>query len=223
MKHRQCAFSDLNIDRQEIFLGLGYDRNTLPEKDILSLIDAIYTDISSICKPQYIYEIYEAHTIDAVSIEINDKKFKTGGIITSYLFGMEKCCVFLATAGREYDAYKKQLRERGDIPEEFIADAIGSAIAEACVNCISDELIEIGDSTYTYPYSPGYCNWKLTEQSLIFSLLPDNPCGVSLTESCLMLPIKSASGIIGIGKDIKRKVYACDICNMKNCYKRKKM
>ena len=220
MRHCQCILSDLNIDMQEVFLLMGYN-NTVPEKEILLLVDQVYAEINSICKPQYIYEVYSGNTCDHISIEIKDRKFITGKIITHYLHGMEKCCVFATTAGKEYETLKIQLREKGEMLEEFIADAIGSIIAEACVSKIVSELTDIAGYNCTYPYSPGYCNWKLTEQPLLFSLLPDSPCGITLTESCLMLPIKSTSGIIGIGKNIKRKAYACNICEMKNCYKRK--
>ena len=222
MRHCQCILSDLDIDMHEVFILMGY-KNNVPEKDILLLVDKVYAEIDKICKPQYIYEVYNANTCDNVSIEINDRKFVTGKTITHYLHGMEKCCVFATTAGKEYEAYKKQLRETGEILEEFIADAIGSVIAEACVNSIAGELAAIADNHCTYPYSPGYCNWKLTEQALLFSLLPDMPCGITLTESCLMIPIKSTSGIIGLGRNIKRKAYACNICEMKNCYKRKEI
>lgn len=222
MRHCRCRFSDLDINMQEVFLSMGY-RGASPEEEILSLVNKVYAETADICKPQYIYEIYPANRIDADSIEIAGKKFITGKIITRYLVGMEKCCVFVATAGKEYEAYKKQLRGKGDFPEEFIADAIGSVTAEACVTRISEELAETADGICTYPYSPGYCNWKLSEQSLLFSLLPDTPCGVTLTESCLMTPIKSTSGIMGIGMNIKQKVYACHICDDKNCYKRKEI
>ena len=220
MRHCQCTLSDLDIDIHEVFVLLGY-KNTVPDEGILLLIDKIYAEIDTICKPQYIYEVYNATACDNVSIKINDKTFITGKIITHYLYGMEKCCVFATTAGKEYETYKKQYREKGEILEEFIADAIGSIIAEACVNSIARELTAMSDNDCTYPYSPGYCNWKLTEQRLLFSLLPDTPCGIALTESCLMIPIKSTSGIIGIGRNIKRKAYSCNICEMKNCYKRK--
>jgi hypothetical protein len=224
MKHRQCILSDLEIDMNEVFLSLGY-KNAVPDNDILQLINNVYAEINTICKPQYIYKVYNGNTCGNASIEINNTTFETGKMITHYLYGMEKCCIFATTAGIEYDTYKKQLREKGDIPEEFIADAIGSVIAEACVNALAGELAEAvaNDYTCTYPYSPGYCNWKLTEQPLLFSLLPDTPCGITLTESCLMVPIKSITGIIGIGKNIKRKKYACDICEMKDCFKRKKV
>ncbi|MHB8579979.1 MAG: vitamin B12 dependent-methionine synthase activation domain-containing protein [Ignavibacteriaceae bacterium] len=69
----------------------------------------------------------------------------------------------------------------------------------------------------TNRYSPGYCNWNVSEQHLFFSLLPQNFCGITLTESSLMLPVKSISGIIGIGSNVKYSKYFCDKCGVKDC------
>lgn len=222
MKYCRLNLSSLKIDKGDIFLGMGY-RNNMPEQDILLSVDRVYNEISRICDPQYIYEIYDGSVCDKVSVYIGHKRFRPGKIITHYLYGMERCCVFAATAGATYDKYKKQLRDKGEILEEFIADSIGSVIAEVCVTNIADEIAMNINDGFTYPYSPGYCGWKLTEQQLLFSLLPDNPCGITLTDSCLMVPIKSVSGIMGIGRNIERKAYSCNICENKNCYKRKEV
>jgi len=37
----------------------------------------------------------------------------------------------------------------------------------------------------------------------------------------LMHPVKSVSGIVGLGAEIIQLPYACDICGLKTCYKRK--
>jgi len=55
----------------------------------------------------------------------------------------------------------------------------------------------------TNRYSPGYCGWDVTEQHKLFQLMPENYCGIKLTPSALMDPVKSISGIIGIGKMLK--------------------
>jgi len=71
-------------------------------------------------------------------------------------------------------------------------------------------------------YSPGYCNWNVAEQHKLFKLLPKDFCGVSLTESVLMQPIKSISGFIGVGEKIKYHHYKCKFCTQKQCiYKSK--
>ena len=48
-------------------------------------------------------------------------------------------------------------------------------------------------------------------------VLHDNFCGITLTESALMVPMKSVSGIIGVGKTVQRVDYTCDLCGMKDC------
>jgi hypothetical protein len=69
----------------------------------------------------------------------------------------------------------------------------------------------------TNRYSPGYCGWDVAEQHKLFRLVPGNFCGIRLTESALMDPIKSISGIIGIGENVKFNKYTCNLCDFKNC------
>jgi hypothetical protein len=96
----------------------------------------------------------------------------------------------------------------------------GSMMVEKAMDLIQEEMEAQFLSTglkITQRYSPGYCNWALISQKEIFSLLPENKCGISLTESSLMLPIKSVSGIIGVGSRVSKKDYGCEICNNQSC------
>jgi len=69
----------------------------------------------------------------------------------------------------------------------------------------------------TNRFSPGYCGWDVAEQHKLFGFFKDNFCGITLTESALMKPVKSVSGIIGIGRDVKYAPYQCHACEDKNC------
>lgn len=222
MKHCYCNLSELTIDIHEVYQTIGY-RNCEPEKDIKRQIEDTLNEIRNICSPQYLYDIFPGELCDSVSIKIANQIFCPGHKIVSYLTDAESFCVFVTTAGVEFEKWKENLRTSGDLVKEFIADSIGSVIAESCVNHIQEELSSLQNINHTYPYSPGYCGWKLSEQQNLFSLLPDHPCSITLTNSCLMLPVKSISGIIGLGKDIKRKEYGCKICENINCYKRKEI
>ena len=48
---------------------------------------------------------------------------------------------------------------------------------------------ELPGIPHTNRFSPGYCGWHVNEQKLLFSLLPDNVCGITLNSSALMYPI----------------------------------
>lgn len=217
--HHICTLSDLVIDKQEIYRCMGYQDH--PDKEIIKITDEVLDEVVLVCKPQYMYKIYGGEVEDKFRIKIDNKQFKPGRIINSYLDGTEQFCVFVTTAGAELDNMKNEARGQGDLVKEFVLDSIGSVVAEACVTKISDELYQLSSMEHSYSYSPGYCGWKLSEQKSLFDLLPDKPCGIELTESCLMLPIKSVSGIIALGSKIERKAYSCAICNNINCYKRK--
>jgi hypothetical protein len=219
MNYRSCTLSDLAVEKQEIYRTLGYDGACEGELDVL--VHEVLGDIGRICKARYMYALLPGKVQDSVSVSIQGVVFRTGRKITSYLDEADHFCAFVTTAGKEYDAYKDDLRVRGDFVREYIADAIGSVIAEACVAKISEELT-CENIPQTYPYSPGYCGWNLTEQRKLFSLFPDSPCGIQLTDSCLMMPIKSISGIMATGSNIRRQDYGCVLCEIKNCYKRKK-
>ena len=113
----------------------------------------------------------------------------------------------------------------GDMVRLFVADAIGSVIAERTADCMQTEVAAyIASRGYknTNRFSPGYCGWHVSEQRRLFSLFPQSaPCGVTLTDSCLMIPIKSVSGVIGIGSSVRCLDYSCGLCDMKQCYKRR--
>ena len=60
---------------------------------------------------------------------------------------------------------------------------------------------------------------RFAEQRKLFTLLPPAPCGITLTDSCLMLPIKSISGVMAVGSCVEKRPYGCAICGRKDCYK----
>jgi hypothetical protein len=69
----------------------------------------------------------------------------------------------------------------------------------------------------TNRYSPGYCGWRVAEQQRLFKMFPVDFCNIRLTESMMMDPVKSVSGIIGVGKEVKYNSYTCNLCNSFNC------
>lgn len=156
-------------------------------------------------------------------IIINDVKFNIGKIISSHIKNSEKIVLFTVSLGKETDKLiKDELNE--DYFTGYLTDAIASEFTESVVEhlekIITKKATEIGFMT-TNRFSPGYCGWNVIEQHKFFSLLPENFCEISLKDSGLMVPVKSVSGIIGFGKNIKRLDYTCTICDFIDCFKRK--
>ncbi len=113
----------------------------------------------------------------------------------------------------------------GDMLKGYIIDIAASELVEKTTDLLESELLKIVSRKnfgVTNRYSPGYCGWNVNDQHKLFSFLPDNFCGVSLTDSALMLPIKSISAVIGIGANSEKEDYQCSLCDTDFCYKRDK-
>ena len=165
----------------------------------------------------------EVRVKNTSKVIIKNTEFITENIITTQLQNIEGVALFACTLGKRYDDWCRSFDAQNDIFYRYFADVIGSEIVEAAVDWLEKEInfeAEKEGLKCTNRYSPGYCDWNVSDQHNLFSFFPENFCGIEVTESALMTPIKSVSGIIGLGKNVKKKAYTCKICTMENCYLR---
>ena len=172
----------------------------------------------------YIIKDLEKLTIKTGLLTIETTDLNIGRQICGYIKESFQVAMFLCTAGEDFTRMTNQLNEQGDIMEVYILDAIGSLTVEKAMDKIQESLkISVQEKGYKISnrYSPGYCNWPLSNQKSLFELIGENPAGIKLSDSCLMTPRKSVSGIIGIGKNLKHHEYGCKICSNSTCIYRK--
>lgn len=215
------SFDELVIDQNQIKKLFGYDSEALPEPfaGYLEEVKQGCKELTDICGAYQIFDQVEL-TKSKKSIFVNDLEFSVGPTIRAELKGSEKLAFFVCTAGAILSTRAVTLLQGDDPVLGYVYDVFGSAIAE----CVGDKIqqmireeIQMQGLQITNRYSPGYCHWDVVDQHNLFRLLGENPCGVSLTTSSLMNPVKSISGVIGIGKDVHYRDYQCDLCQMKNC------
>ena len=129
------------------------------------------------------------------TLNVEGRTFSVGRIISRQIRGAEGFAFFVATAGMEFERMQRRLEEKGDMLRVFIADALGSVIAEKTADVMERWLqifINARGWRHTNRFSPGYCGWHVSEQQKLFPLFGvEKPCGVSLTESSLMVPIRA--------------------------------
>lgn len=218
MNEREFTLTPDELVLKDLWLAMGYGE-TEPEANIRALAEDIVRRTVPAARLRYVYRIVEAERLSSGQVRLDGVDFRTGGIIGSYLDGMTHACIFVATAGVEFDSAVRAINSEGDIVADFIADSVGTVLAESAVDRLEHEL-ELGEGL-SMPYSPGYCGWDIKEQQQFFRLFPPQPCGIKLSESSLMSPEKSISGFFAMGEHLQRQPYHCDICKNSKCYKRR--
>lgn len=212
MTEKTLTYEDLQISLADVYEQMGY-RNAEPDEATQRETLAVIGEVQGWLRPRFCYQVVS-----------KQPDFDMGRIILRQLHGAEAYVLFICTSGMEFEAYQQRLKDAGDMVRIFIADALGSVIAEKTADRMEDHLQESIDKLgwqHTNRFSPGYCGWHVSQQQRLFPLFQGHTCGVTLTDSSLMVPIKSVSGIVGIGKEVRRLDYSCGLCDFKQCYKRR--
>lgn len=196
------AFSELVVDRSAVVRECGGVGEALAET-LKSTIDRLLAETIAHPRAGYV---------------LSGERFETGPTIAELLSGSERVAVFLATLGPEFDSWSRGFFTAGDPFCGFIADAIGSVAVEAVVDRLEEAVAaEAGSDEVSRRASPGYCGWDVADQHRLFGVLPDGFLGVRLTEAALMVPLKSVSGVIGIGPAVAKRDYPCEVCPIEDC------
>ena len=210
----------VEINRADIYAVLGVS------DEVRGLVDE-YTDDVFMNGPELLkvsggYMIAEDIETDTrlKQIIVNRIPFSIKNIIFQHLRASEKIAVFACTIGDAVFEKSRSLMKNNEMLHGYIYDIYGSLAVENAMeqiqNILKLEMAKTG-SGISNRYSPGYCGWMVSEQKTLFSLLPPGFCGISLSDSCLMQPIKSISGFIGIGPEIHHKAYTCEVCDSSQC------
>ncbi len=215
------SFNELAITQSRLESLMGYDPGAMPEpitpilNEILSLAGN-YCDIrAGLIMKDNLHFSKDAHLLSVGKVTFNLQE-----IVYGQLKGAGEIAVFVCTAGPGISDWSKKLMTEGDLTTGYMVDIVGSEVVETAMDraqtMFAQQMNALG-LKITNRYSPGYCGWDVSEQHKLFSLLPDHFCGVRLSDAALMSPIKSVSGVIGIGENIQYHSYTCKMCNSQNC------
>jgi hypothetical protein len=130
----------------------------------------------------------------------------------------ERVALAILTIGPDLPEKANSAMNKGEYVDGVIYDAIGSAAVESLADKVNLEINQEATKLsldFSKRYSPGYCNWDVKDQEIIFDHLPAHLINVSLTESYLMSPIKSVSFAVNFGKDISSTKWEnrCKFCD----------
>lgn len=134
----------------------------------------------------------------------------------------EKVAIAIVSIGYALPLESNKLMKTGELVDGVILDAIGSAGVEEVADLVNEEINQKAknlDLNFSRRFSPGYCQWDVKDQQLIFQKLPGDEIEVHLTDSYLMSPIKSISFAVNFGTDISNSRWEnrCKYCEIGDC------
>jgi len=175
-----------------------------------------------ITKIHKIRKIYRDHVKLAGGIAFKSKK------LARYLEGANRIMVLAGTVGMDIDVEINRTLEKKRLADAYILDALGSGAVESLVARFhreaTDQLLQV-NYTSGLRFSPGYCDWPISEQHQLLDLLNAERIGLQLDPSGLMQPRKSISALFGIfNESYTEKVTTknpCLHCAKKDCIARR--
>ncbi len=140
----------------------------------------------------------------------------------------DRLALFAVTLGAPITAEITRLFAANDFAAAAMLDAAASEGADLAAEWVETSFrrrwkanCSLSENMGTLRFSPGYCGWHISGQKALFSLLKPDDIGITLTDSCLMQPLKSVSGVIVAGA---KKIFEfedaypfCTDCGTRTC------
>jgi hypothetical protein len=215
---------NLKLDLDHLSAMLGYPGGLLPEP-FNEYLDQAVREAHTLCNIQgaYVFKEDIVFSDNRSQIIVEGLEFGVGRTVAKELRNSTSVAFFICTAGEGISRRSQELLSGYDPVLGYVFDLLGSMIVESATDELQSEIKRVAlaqGMAITNRYSPGYCKWNVADQHKLFSFFPSECCGISLTKSALMHPIKSVSGIIGVGEQVQYREYMCALCNQVDCIHR---
>ena len=219
--------NQIDIEKQQVLNQIGYDNEGEPSNRIDSLVNDYIDNYHDLIAPSYSYAFHDIKWVERNHVGLENSIILKSKVIATLLSRCEIAAFFVLTIGGYLEDMVAYLVKERLVLQATVLDAIGSGIAEKLAHQVEErikKIANIGNFMTSRRFSPGYCDWKIDQQEMVFRALNSDTGGVKLTDSFLMMPRKSVSGIIGIGlpgRDIEN-YNPCVTCKKKECPGRRK-
>ncbi|NLJ37297.1 MAG: vitamin B12 dependent methionine synthase [Candidatus Atribacteria bacterium] len=209
MEQRILENITFKVDRRKLFETYHIEEGS----DDSKRIDHLIIEAEKIAKPKAIYKLSTIDEKTENTVFIDKMKF-TSRVLRVNLDEVHRAFPFIVTCGMELEEWSLKITE---MMEQFWVDSMKEQAVLQAYQAVQNELENRYHLGITSTMNPGSLeDWPVKEQVPLFSLFgdPKKLIGVTLTDSFLMVPIKSVSGIIF---PTNGQFESCQLCPRKNC------
>jgi len=226
--------TDLQIDikEQEVLRRVGYKGGkAIPQGRIGEILKEAVSLGYQLAKPVALYAWFTIEEMDEKGLVLENGSRLNIGSGTKLWEGAEYIVAALCTIDNELEQSTSELFSKGEPLLACMLDSAGSVAIDSLEAQVQQLICQQAHESRMIAGSklfPGSKEWALSEQRVLFSLLPVEKIGVRLTEQCMMIPRKSISFCSGCGHEQFWKGLAsekvtnpCHLCGMVNCLYRR--
>lgn len=214
----------IDIPLREVMRCMGCKGGRIPP-GIAATTERLLDEVQPLIQPRGVYRVCKVAGMTETELQLTGWA-SFHGPIAAFFRPARRVAVCIVTIGNETQELAERRLHAGETFEGYCLHAIGAAAADAAAEAMAEYLGEYeagpGEDV-TLPFSPGYCGMALEEQKTLFSIVDGGAIGVRLWPTCIMEPVKSVSGLIGIGpaEEIIECGIPCQYCDRPECSMRR--
>ena len=187
------ASDRFDIDRQRIFRDIGYPPNSEPSARMVSLVNDYIENAYEFISPSFSYAVRDVKLVNGTSSIIEDGIVFESGVIARLLEKASKVAVFVLTIGKYLEDTAAKLAQDGLVLQSAVLDAIGSDGAERLADSVEGQISEVAHNqglTIGRRFSPGYCDWDVSQQEMVFQAMKGDYDLIVIGARSLQGPLK---------------------------------
>ena len=212
----------LNLDVDHILQGQGADPQVIRQRrpQLVELAQRALEESPDLLAPQLTYEDYTVEDFRHQKISLRDGAVLSGPAIGEHLAPAERVLVMAYTVGPELDR-RLSSAMRSEPVYALALDGLGTHAVDHLgwlAYQFFEEQARALEMQLTMPLSPGMIGWPFEKgQAQLMMMLDSTEAGIRVTDSGQMIPRKSVSAVIGMGKRVQHEeIDPCDFCGVQH-------
>ncbi len=202
----------MDFNRKE---ALRYLRADLRDEASGVLVDTVYLKLRNEVQARHVLQKHRVQ-VDAEGVMLECGVRLTSRDLARHLQGCGEALLLGATLGSRVDVAIRRLA-LGSVAEGAAAQAVAASLIESYCDQVQ-AAADTGGLAQRPRFSPGYGDWNLQEQRLLFPVLNcAKLIGLTLTDGLMMAPSKSVTAIIGLSEKTECVWNRCMTCGNINC------
>ena len=220
----------IDLDAEKVALGLNRGR---ANEGVTKAVAEALERGRPLWRPQAVYEYLEVVSVSGPEVTLRrsedglEEVLKIGSK-ADLMAPAELALAAVQTLGPDLEEEVNRLQKEGRNLEAYYLDGIGvtalGEVAQAIRHLVEEEAAQRGWGV-GYGLAPGsLLGWPVSGQAKLVSLLDLEEIGVHLNKSGLLVPLKSSSSLIGLGRDYESGLVGsvCRWCAIREtCWRRR--